>query len=300
MDNNLTYFQKIRLELLWYSCRFFAILPYHFRYYVVENIIFTILYLMRYRMAVVKENLRNSFPDKSEKELRKIRHDSYWTLAEIFVDTISMAGLNGEGRRVINITNLEEHREKVLGTDWIAMAAHFGCWEYYSFWGAFEPSQMLVAVYHPMSNPVFEAFYRRLRTNDYSTTVSMNNCLRYYVKNGGGKMDGKNIVMGLISDQNAPLRPDSHWFRFLNQDTLFFDGGAKLALRYKLPTFFIKMERSRRGRYDLTFDMIYDGKEELEVNELIERYVRRLETMIENDPGLWMWSHRRWKFKKEC
>ncbi len=32
--------------------------------------------------------------------------------------------------------------------------------------------------------------------------------------------------------------------------------------------------------------------------EITERYVRRLEAMICAHPGLWMWSHRRWKHKR--
>ena len=64
---------------------------------------------------------------------------------------------------------------------------------------------------------------------------------------GPAASDGKNLVMGLIADQNPPRRPDSRWFRFLNQDTIFFDGGEKLALRCKLPVYFVKMEPPAAG-----------------------------------------------------
>ena len=104
--------------------------------------------------------------------------------------------------------------------------------------------------------------------------------------------------MGLIADQNPPRRPDSHWFRFLNQDTIFFDGGEKLALRCNLPVYFVRMERLQRGRYQMSFDPIYDGVEEVAEYEITERYVRRLEAMICEHPELWMWSHRRWKHKR--
>ena len=111
-------------------------------------------------------------------------------------------------------------------------------------------------------------------------------------------VEGKNLVMGLIADQNPPRRPDSHWFRFLNQDTIFFDGGEKLALRCNLPVYFVRMERLQRGRYQMSFEPIYDGVEEVAEYEITERYVRRLEAMICEHPELWMWSHRRWKHKR--
>ena len=144
-----------------------------------------------------------------------------------------------------------------------------------------------------------EALYQRLRNGDYATTVSMKESLRFYLRNRERGILGKNLVMGLIADQNPPRRPDSHWFRFLNQDTIFFDGGEKLALRCHLPVYFVKMDRLSRGRYEMSFEPIYDGEEEVAEHEITERYVRLLESEIRRRPELWIWSHRRWKHKRD-
>ena len=144
-----------------------------------------------------------------------------------------------------------------------------------------------------------EALYQRLRNGDYATTVSMKESLRFYLRNRERGIRGKNLVMGLIADQNPPRRPDSHWFRFLNQDTIFFDGGEKLALRCHLPVYFVKMDRLSRGRYEMSFEPIYDGEEEVAEHEITERYVRLLESEIRRRPELWIWSHRRWKHKRD-
>ena len=73
----LNFAQKVWLESLWLGARFFAVLPYWFKYYVVENLLFFILYYcLRYRMKVVNENLRNSFPEKSVGELAVIRRQT--------------------------------------------------------------------------------------------------------------------------------------------------------------------------------------------------------------------------------
>ena len=298
----LTFMQRIGLEALWLGARVFAAMPYWFQYYVVENLVFVLLcYCLRYRMKVVKTNLRNSFPEKDERELAAIRRRFYRTLAEIFVDTINLAGVTPEkGRSLLTVKGLEEQKERVGGRDWIAMTAHFGCWEYCSFWGLYDPTQIVVAVYHPLRSRIVEAFYQRLRNGDYATTVSMKESLRFYLRNRAGGIGGRNLVMGLIADQNPPRRPDSRWFRFLNQDTIFFDGGEKLALRCHLPVYFVKMERLRRGRYEMSFELIYDGKEEVAAYEITQRYVRMLEAEIRLHPELWMWSHRRWKHKRNA
>lgn len=298
---DLNLMQRIGLETLWLCAYVFSVLPRWFKYYVVENLFYFLLYYgIRYRMSVVKTNLRNSFPEKSERELAGIRRRFYRTLAEIFVDTLDLAHLTpAKGRAALKVKGLEEHLKRVEGRDWIAMTAHYGCWEYCSFWGLYAPTQIVVAVYHPLRSRVMEALYQRLRNGDYATTVSMKESLRFYLRNRDKGIRGKNLVMGLIADQNPPRRPDSHWFRFLNQDTIFFDGGEKLALRCRLPVYFVKMDRLSRGRYEMSFEPIYDGEEEVAEHEITERYVRLLESEIRRRPELWIWSHRRWKHKRD-
>lgn len=296
----LNLFQRLWLEILWGGMRLFAMLPYWFKYYVVENLFFCLLYyVLRYRRQVVWDNLRNSFPEKSERELWIIRRRFYRTLAEIFVDTVDLAHKStARAREMLVIADCEEQARRVHGHDWIAMLAHFGCWEYCSYWGLFEPSQMVVAVYHPLRSPVMECLYQRLRNSSYATTVAMHDCVRFYLRHRATGIEGKNMVLGLIADQNPPRRPNSHWFRFLNQDTIFFDGGEKLARRFRLPVYFVRMDRLQRGRYRMSFELLYDGAEEVSENEITERYVRALEQMIRERPELWMWSHRRWKHKR--
>lgn len=297
----LNLFQRIWLECMWQLARFFAVLPYWFKYYVVETLLYVVLhYLLRYRMRVVKGNLRNSFPEKSERELAQLRRKFYWTLAELFVDTVDLAHMTpAKGRRILRVKGLEEHLARVGDRNWIAMTAHYGCWEYCSFWGLYAPSQIVVAVYHPLESRLADRFYQRLRSGDYAVPVPMRESLRFYLRNETCGVGGRRLVMGLIADQNPPKRPDSHWIRFLNQDTIFFDGGEKLALRCRLPVYFVKMERLRRGRYEMSFEKIYDGEEPVADYVITERYVRILEREIRRRPELWMWSHKRWKHKRD-
>ena len=79
------------------------------------------------------------------------------------------------------------------------------------------------------------------------------------------------------------------------QNTAFHDGGEAMALKFKLPVYFAHSKRIAPGRYEIRFDEIYDGKEEVAPHEITERYVEKLESMIMECPELWMWSHRRWK-----
>ena len=67
---DLNFMQRIGLEVLWGCAYVFSVMPRWFKYHVVENLLYVVLYrCVRYRMSVVKTNLRNSFPEKSEEEL---------------------------------------------------------------------------------------------------------------------------------------------------------------------------------------------------------------------------------------
>ena len=300
-NEQLNLLQRIALELLWAFAWTFSIMPRWFKFHVVQNFIFFLLYhCLHYRRKVVMANLEKSFPDKSAKELHTIERGFYVTLAEMFVDTFNAAHL--PERKAKDLFRVHESqfsgfRAETKGRDWIALTAHLGCWEYCAFWGSYDPTTVVISVYHPLHSKVIDAFYKRLRRWPNTTTVPMRECMRYYLRNRG-QLPGKNFVVGLIADQNPPLRPDSHWFRFLNQDTVFFDGAEKLALKCHLPVYFISMERARRGCYDVRIEQIYDGVEEVAPNEITGRYVRKLEQEIIDHPDLWMWSHRRWKHKR--
>ena len=181
----MTLLQRAELELLWLWAWLFAVMPYWFKYYVVENLLYFLLcYVLRYRRKVVRRNLRNSFPEKSERELAEICRRFYRTLAELFVDTINMAHMSADkARTVLTVKGLEEHRAAVKGRDWIALTAHYGCWEYCSYWGLYEPSQMLVAVYHPFRSVVMGGFYQRVCHHEESTTGGMTGWLGFYRSN---------------------------------------------------------------------------------------------------------------------
>ena len=63
---DLNLMQRIGLETLWLCAYVFSVLPRWFKYYVVENLFYFLLYYgIRYRMSVVKTNLRNSFPRRA-------------------------------------------------------------------------------------------------------------------------------------------------------------------------------------------------------------------------------------------
>lgn len=290
--NKLSRWQKIQLGILWAICRCFALLPRVIRYHVFGYSIYLLLRLLRYRRKVVMTNLRNSFPEKSEKELSAICNRSYRNLAEQIINMISPAGISDkELMRRMNFVNIADICKVMDGRSAIFMMGHYGPWEPCSTLSLYLEEHTLVAVYHALHNKVFDELFRRIRNHSNIELVPMRRTMRHFIENHKKRP----MIVGLISDQNPTARADMHWHKFLHQWTAFFDGGEVMARKYNLPVFYFTHKRLRAGIYEGYMTCIYDGNEQVEPHEITERYVRMLEKDINECPELWMWTHRRWK-----
>lgn len=238
------------------------------------------------------DNLRRSFPDKSEKELQKICRGTYKNLAEQIINTISQAGVSDKTlMHRMKVNDAEKIQKEIGDRSAIMLTAHFGPWEAGSTVSLVVPDQTFVAVYHKLTNPVIDELMKRIRQHTNVELVDMKHTMRHFIDN----RNKRPMAMGLIADQNPVLRANMHWYKFLHQWTAFFEGGETLALKYHLPVYYFSPKRLSAGYYEGTFTLIYDGEEQVEPYTITERYVRLLENDINANPEMWMWSHRRWK-----
>ena len=86
---------------------------------------------------------------------------------------------------------------------------------------------------------------------------------------------------------------------FLNQDTPVLIGTEKIACKFDLPVISLRMRRVKRGYYEVDIKNLTDSPKQLEYGELTRMHTRMLEQYIREEPELWLWSHRRWKHKRE-
>ena len=238
------------------------------------------------------DNLRRSFPDKSEAELNRICRATYANLSEQIINTISQSGVSEKTllHRMV-ITNAEATRQAINGRSAILLTAHYGPWEAGSTVSLVFPEQTIVAVYHKITSPVMDELMKRIRMHKNVELVDMKRTMRHFVDN----RNKRPMAMGLIADQNPVLRANMRWYRFLHQWTAFFEGGETLAMKYHLPVYYFSPRRISAGHYEASFSLIYDGDSPIAPGEITERYVRLLENDINAHPEMWMWSHRRWK-----
>ena len=289
---------RVRYWLLLNSCRAAGMLPSWVLYHFVQDLLYFVVYkVVRYRLDVVRCNLRNSFPEKTPEQLHEIERRFYRHLSEVMVDTVDLVNISRkELEQRIRFTNAEEVEARMAGRDWIAALAHFGCWEYF---GAYQlhTSSQVIGVYRPLHEKPFDEYYKYMRSRFGLRPVPMHGLLRCIVQN---RKIGQPQILGLIADQTPPRPEIDHWFDFLHQPTPFFMGVEKLALKFGMPVYVMNLTKVSRAHYEMGFVQIYDGQESVEEFEITKRYAAELEKIIRRSPELWMWSHRRWKHKPPC
>lgn len=299
MSNKSGYWKDIKYYLLLGSCRAVSLLPDWFLYHIMLDIVYFCVYrIAHYRVKVTRENLRNSFPEKSEKELRRIERKFYYQLAEDFIDVIDFSSISRKKLiRRLEVENLQEHIRQTRGRNTVNMMAHYGDWEYFGAYALQDTSCYVLGVYHPLHNETFDRYYKHFRQKRFELLpIPMKELTWFYLKHRDG-MDGRTLALGMIADQNPWGDKHNRWIKFLNQPTRFFLGSGRIAIRYGLPVYFMHVDKVSRAHYRIRFEMIYDGEENVDEYEITTRYATRLEEMIRRRPELWMWSHRRWKRK---
>jgi Kdo2-lipid IVA lauroyltransferase/acyltransferase len=265
--------------------------------YLFSDFLFLILYYFpSYRRKVVRENLKNSFPDKSEEELKAIEKKFYRHLADLFIEILKLTHMSRNESlarmKVINVELLE--RLYAEGRDVVAVIGHYNNWEWLKSL-IFHTSFQTVSIYKPLQNQHFDKFLLGLRNKEGMILTPMSLIVREIL---AARKAGRRSIYSFITDQTPPLDDIRYWTKFLNQDTPVYLGVEKIASKYDMAVVFFNVQKIRRGYYQYTVELLFEHTAGLPEHVITESHVRRLEDVIRETPEYWIWSHRRWKHKK--
>lgn len=286
----------IQLALLTFLLKSVAIWPYRVLYFISDLIFPILYYIIRYRRKVVHDNIANSFPEKSEKEIMKIEKQFYRHFCDYVLETVKLMHVSDEEMRkrmrFTNIGIIEEMRKD--GRPFFVYLGHQGNWEYVtsiSLW--VDPSLSGCQIYHPLSSKVMDKLMYRLRNRFNTVGIPQKNTLRTILTM---MKEGKQPLLGLIADQRPQRYPEPVWTTFLNQDTPIITGGETLGRKLNAHFIYGSIKCIRRGYYEITLQPIVpvEGEE----YSYSKQYMRMLEKDIQDQPHMWLWSHKRWSFKR--
>lgn len=276
-------------------------LPFSFHYFCSDYILFPLVYrIVGYRKKVVRKNMANSFPDKSEDERRQIEKDFYHLFCDYIVETIKLADMKPETMMkhmaFKGMDKVEEFARE--GRSTVVYIAHSPNWEWITSLPLFLKDQSIVfgQIYHPLENDAFDKLFLELREQYGSISIPMKRTLRQIMEM---KKQGKHFCIGFVADQVPKWQSIHHWVDFLNQDTPVFTGTEKIARKTDSAVFFMSLKRTKRSHYEAEFHLITDDCTKVPENEITERYFKLVEGHLKQYPAQWLWTHNRWKRTKE-
>ncbi len=273
-----------------------AIMPWWLLYRFSDLAAFVLRRVMRYRLDVIRSNLRCAFPNSNTTTLRQMEAEAYRNLADIAVETLkgfTMTNRSIQRRhRVLNPEKLDRFFEQ--GQSVIGLTAHLNNWE----WGAMSAATQLrhtpIAFYTPLSNRLIDRVIKRHRSLRGTVIEPTTNTHSTFERN-----KNRPCIYLLVADQSPSNLERAIWLNFLGQDTPCIHGPEKYATLYNYPVVYIDIVRKRRGFYEIELQELCEQPKALAPHELTHLYMNRVEQAIHQSPSSWLWTHRRWKRRRE-
>jgi KDO2-lipid IV(A) lauroyltransferase len=270
-------------------------LPFRVLYWLADFVYILAYYVVGYRKKIVRKNLNNSFPELSEKEIKKIEKGFYKHFADFLVESVkSLTISNKEIIRRCAILNPEVPNAYFdQGRSVMVLCGHYNNWEYYAVGLAQQMKHKVFAAYQPLKNEFFNEVLLKSRQRFGINMMSMKEVPRKLVKTP--KVPTISIM---VNDQSPHAPKKAYWNTFLNQPTGWMTGTERLASKLDQVVLFGCIRKRKRGFYEVSFYPITEKPKEVNEGFVLDQHTKYLEMVIAENPEYWLWSHRRWKHEK--
>ena len=232
---------KISTHTGTFFLKLIAKLPFGCIYILSDIFYLMVYYVVGYRKNVVIQNLKNSFPEKTQKEVISISKKFFRHFSDITMETIKMYGMNKvdfvRRMQIKNADLINQYFEN--GKSVVILSMHYNNWE----WGSSVSANLkhkCLGVYKPLHNSTFNTFINKTRGKNGLEMVSNADILRRIIK---ANKKNELILTWLAGDQTPPFYHKA-WYNFLNQETLFYPGIASITIQ--LSGFFSENNKNRQ------------------------------------------------------
>lgn len=279
--------------------RLLSLLPLQALYALMQGLYPLLYYVVRYRRKVVRRNLSLCFPDDSPADIKRREKDFYHYFCDLIAEIIYSYRISAEEIRERVVFHGAEDLEEAIrahGGGFI-MLGHYGCWEWLA-----DICNRLPEDFHPhviyrkQKSESTDRLMHELREKRGCDLVDKNLLLRHMVQNR--RKPGAHIYY-MLSDQKPSKHDLGHWVTFLHQETPFITGTDTLAHKFDYPVYYVDIRMPARGYYEVYFKTIAIDSPSMPEGKITDLFAAFLEENILLNPSLWLWSHNRFKWKKD-
>lgn len=264
--------------------------------YGISNLLFFIIYrILGYRRTVVRNNLIQSFPEKSLTGILRIESAFYRHLGDLIVESIknfTISEAESKKRmRLVNTELLEYYFKK--GQSVILVGGHYNNWELFALAVPGQVNHRPMALYSPLKSKFWNKKIIESRSKYGLQMLTIDAVLQTMKTHEEGQFA---VIFG--SDQSPRRSQLAYFTTFLNQETAVAYGAERMAREFNMPVIAGSNLKVARGHYEIVFTLISDDHCKLKPGEITKGFTKQLEKDILNAPQYWLWTHKRWKHKR--
>ena len=282
-------------HLLSFFLKLLSYIPFSVLYVLSDLLFYIVYYIVRYRRRIVRKNLTESFPEKSEQEIKCIEKRFYHFFVDMILESCKLSSISVDKMKYrMRFKNVEAVNALIKEGKSVALyLGHYANWEWCSSIPLHLEGNVVGAqIYHKLSNKYMDRLMLHIRERMGAVCVDMHKTARYVTELAN---EHKTCVIGFIADQSPRKKDSRHFLHFLNHNTPVLTGTEKLTKHYVFDAFFVKVGRTKRGFYEAEFVRMHDNPKSLPDFELTAIYFQMLEECIQTHPELYLWSHNRFR-----
>jgi KDO2-lipid IV(A) lauroyltransferase len=272
-----------------------SLIPFWLLYGISDILYLVIYYVVGYRKTTVFNNLRSSFPAKSEKEIIHLAKAFYRHFCDFLLETIKCIRIPADKLdKRMKFLNPEIFQELAArNQDFALVSSHYANWE----WLMNVPIKMshrCLIIYRPLKNKLVNRLSLYMRGRNKPLMVPMEGIYREGLKS---RSENRLFSIWFLADQRPP-KNSKWWTRFLNHETAFFEGVEKISRKLSLAVVYMEVHKVRRGYYEATLKKLFDDASDSAENAVTLACTRAIEEEILKEPEFWLWSHKRFKHSR--
>ena len=279
-------------KLLYYLTQ---LIPFWLVHLCASILAFLLQYVVKYRAAVVRQNLKNAFPTYTNAALKELEKKFYLNFCDVLLENIKLNSISKSTvRKRMKFLNPAVFSDLAdTGKGVMLIGAHYNNWEWMALSLSTYLNEKMFSVYKPLNNKLSDRLMLNARARFGANIIPMQQFPKVVLKN---KNRG---AVHLMVDDKSPHRSKLDFFcTFLNQDTPVYLGAEKLMKAANLNLYFVEVHRVKRGFYEMKIVPLNEQSTN-EKGQATKMHLSHLEKMIINSPESWLWSHRRWKHSQK-
>ena len=242
---------------------------------------------------VARDNLNRAYPEKPSTEIDLLTKQVWENAGRTFGELVNLDKLLNEQETRLKITGAQKAKEiAAQGRGLILFSAHMGNWETMSM--AIRLSGLdATGVYRHANNPILNRWMIKKR---------LNNVISHQVPKGsqGAKELIKRLKQGasicMLVDQKMN---DGIEAQFFGRRAMTPSAAASMARRYNVPLMLITNKRIGNCQFEVEFHDAFEVDKTddaaADILATTQKLNDQLEAAINENPGQWLWLHKRWK-----